>query len=233
MDSKTYESLGLHRSMTDVDRAAGGQRPLQPRDPAGAGDAGRPPVPPQPRGRSPPTGRRAARCARTATGPARAVYPGTMRDLWIYTPAGFDPAGPAPALMVFQDGGGYLEPRRPGARRGGVRHPDRRRRDAADDRRLRHARPPGGLADTAAQPRVRQRHRRLCALPAGGRAAVRRGRDRLQADRRPGAADHLRHLQRRHLRLHRGLVSGRTRSAGCSATAARSPPSAAATTTPT
>jgi enterochelin esterase family protein len=37
------------------------------------------------------------------------VYDGTTRDLWIYTPAGFDPAGPAPALMVFQDGGGYLD----------------------------------------------------------------------------------------------------------------------------
>jgi enterochelin esterase-like enzyme len=37
------------------------------------------------------------------------VYPGTTRDMWIYTPAGFDPAGPKPALMAFQDGGGYLD----------------------------------------------------------------------------------------------------------------------------
>ncbi|HXQ48084.1 MAG TPA: alpha/beta hydrolase-fold protein, partial [Caulobacteraceae bacterium] len=37
------------------------------------------------------------------------VFEGTTRDMWIYTPHGFDPAGPAPALMVFQDGGGYLD----------------------------------------------------------------------------------------------------------------------------
>jgi enterochelin esterase family protein len=39
---------------------------------------------------------------------ASSVFPGTRRDLWIYTPPGFDPVGPPPALMVFQDGGGYL-----------------------------------------------------------------------------------------------------------------------------
>ena len=37
------------------------------------------------------------------------VYPGTERDLWIYTPAGFDAGAAAPALMVFNDGGGYLD----------------------------------------------------------------------------------------------------------------------------
>ena len=36
------------------------------------------------------------------------VYPGTERDLWIYTPAGFDAGAAPPALMVFNDGGGYL-----------------------------------------------------------------------------------------------------------------------------
>ena len=38
-----------------------------------------------------------------------AVYPDTHRDLWIYTPPGFDEATDDPALMVFNDGGGYLD----------------------------------------------------------------------------------------------------------------------------
>lgn len=36
------------------------------------------------------------------------VFADTVRDVWIYTPPEFDPAGPAPALIVFNDGGGYL-----------------------------------------------------------------------------------------------------------------------------
>jgi enterochelin esterase family protein len=36
-----------------------------------------------------------------------AVYPGTVRDYWIYVPKQYEPAKPA-ALMVFQDGGGYV-----------------------------------------------------------------------------------------------------------------------------
>lgn len=35
------------------------------------------------------------------------VYPGTERDFWIYVPAQYDAARPA-ALMVFQDGAGYV-----------------------------------------------------------------------------------------------------------------------------
>jgi enterochelin esterase-like enzyme len=34
------------------------------------------------------------------------VYPGTVRDYWVYVPKQYDPAKPT-ALMVFQDGGGY------------------------------------------------------------------------------------------------------------------------------
>jgi enterochelin esterase family protein len=34
------------------------------------------------------------------------VYPGTVRDYWIYVPKQYDAAKPA-CLMVFQDGGGY------------------------------------------------------------------------------------------------------------------------------
>src|ERR1044071_5722995 len=35
------------------------------------------------------------------------VFPGTSRDCWIYIPAQYDVSKPA-ALMVFQDGGGYV-----------------------------------------------------------------------------------------------------------------------------
>jgi enterochelin esterase-like enzyme len=36
------------------------------------------------------------------------VYPGTLRNVWIYTPASYRPDGSA-ALMVFQDGHAYLK----------------------------------------------------------------------------------------------------------------------------
>jgi enterochelin esterase-like enzyme len=36
-----------------------------------------------------------------------AVYPGTVRDWWVYVPKQYDAAKPA-CLMVFQDGGGYV-----------------------------------------------------------------------------------------------------------------------------
>jgi enterochelin esterase family protein len=35
------------------------------------------------------------------------LYPGTVRDYWIYVPKQYDPSRPA-NLMVFQDGGGYV-----------------------------------------------------------------------------------------------------------------------------
>ena len=40
------------------------------------------------------------------------VFPGTVRDVWIYTPAQLDPAM-TPPLMVFQDGQFYLDPNGP------------------------------------------------------------------------------------------------------------------------
>jgi len=36
------------------------------------------------------------------------IYPGTVRDYWIYIPKQYDGSKPA-ALMVFQDGGGYVK----------------------------------------------------------------------------------------------------------------------------
>jgi enterochelin esterase-like enzyme len=37
------------------------------------------------------------------------VYPGTVRDYWVYVPAQYKPENPA-CLMVFQDGGNYQNP---------------------------------------------------------------------------------------------------------------------------
>jgi len=106
MDTRTYESFGLHQSLTDVDptRVVNGRanreimqalstpadRQYNP-NPEAFEDA--------PRGN----------VASFRDWDRSLVFEGTRRDLWIYTPAGFDPAGPAPALMVFNDGGGYLD----------------------------------------------------------------------------------------------------------------------------
>jgi gluconolactonase len=37
----------------------------------------------------------------------KSIYPGTVRDYWVYVPKQYTPDKPA-ALMVFQDGGGYV-----------------------------------------------------------------------------------------------------------------------------
>ncbi len=37
------------------------------------------------------------------------VFADTRRDVWIYTPPGFDDVDDEPALIVFNDGGGYLD----------------------------------------------------------------------------------------------------------------------------
>ncbi len=39
------------------------------------------------------------------------IFPGTVRDWWIYVPAQYDPSKPA-CVMVFQDGGAYVDTRR-------------------------------------------------------------------------------------------------------------------------
>jgi enterochelin esterase family protein len=38
------------------------------------------------------------------------VFPGTVRDYWVYVPAQYDPKEPA-CVMVFQDGWGYANPK--------------------------------------------------------------------------------------------------------------------------
>ena len=41
---------------------------------------------------------------------SKKIYPGTVRDYWIYVPAQYDASKPA-AVMVFQDGGNYVNPK--------------------------------------------------------------------------------------------------------------------------
>ena len=36
------------------------------------------------------------------------IYPGTVRDFWVYVPAQYDPSKPA-CVMIFQDGGGFVK----------------------------------------------------------------------------------------------------------------------------
>jgi enterochelin esterase-like enzyme len=107
VDTKTYESLGLHRSMSDVDptRIVNGRANREIQNALSTpGDRQYHPGPETFVAKE--TARGTVRSFRDWAG-AR-VFPGTVRDVWIYIPAGFDPAGPAPALMVFQDGAGYL-----------------------------------------------------------------------------------------------------------------------------
>lgn len=107
MDLKTYQSLGLHQSLTDVDptRVVNGRANREIMN-----------VLSTPADRQYHPGPEAFPAEETPRGKVTAfkdwdgarVFAGTVRDVWIYTPAGFDPTGPAPALAVFQDGGGYL-----------------------------------------------------------------------------------------------------------------------------
>jgi enterochelin esterase-like enzyme len=108
LDTKTFESFGLNVSMSDVDpgRTVNGRanREIQ-------------------QALATPGDRQYNPCAEAfvAEGVARGrvsafrewsqsrVFPGAVRDLWIYTPAAFDPAGPAPAILVCNDGAGYLD----------------------------------------------------------------------------------------------------------------------------
>ena len=107
MDIKTYQELGLHLSMNDETerRVINGRSNAEIQGAlATPGDRQYHPGPEAfPAAETP---RGGVRSHRDWAGSS--VFAGTKRDLWIYTPAGFDPAGPAPALMVFQDGGGYL-----------------------------------------------------------------------------------------------------------------------------
>ncbi len=114
MDWDTYEALGLHLSLNDDDipRVVNGRsnREIQ-QALATLGDRQYHPNPEAFPAEGAPRG--TVRSYRDWTGAQ--VFAGTARDMWVYTPAGFDAAGPAPALMVFQDGGAYVD------RKGAVR----------------------------------------------------------------------------------------------------------------
>jgi enterochelin esterase family protein len=108
VDTNTYESLGLHLDLGDVDptRVVNGranreimQQLATPADGQYNPCAEAYPAEGAPRGK----------VAAFRDWARTEIYAGTQRDLWIYTPPGFDPAGPPPALMVFNDGGGYLD----------------------------------------------------------------------------------------------------------------------------
>src|SRR5262245_47430093 len=38
------------------------------------------------------------------------IYPGTVRDYWVFVPKQYDGSAPA-SVMVFQDGGTYVDPK--------------------------------------------------------------------------------------------------------------------------
>jgi enterochelin esterase family protein len=108
MDIDLYQRYGLHQSLSDVDprRVVNGRanREIQG-SLATPGDRQYHPNPEAFPGEDVARGR--IESHREWAG-AR-VFPNTTRDIWIYTPANFEPNGAAPALMVFQDGGGYLD----------------------------------------------------------------------------------------------------------------------------
>jgi enterochelin esterase-like enzyme len=108
MDLQTYQGFGLHRSLSDVDplRVVNGRfnREIE-QSLFVPGDRQYHPCPEAHPGEDVPRGQVASH--RDWTG-AR-VFPGTTRDVRIYTPPGFDPAGPAPGVMFFNDGSWYLD----------------------------------------------------------------------------------------------------------------------------
>ena len=107
MDTKTYESLGLHIALGDVDprRVVNGRANREiVAALATPGDTQYNPCAAAFPGSQVPRGR-----VRSFPDWSRSsIYAGTKRDVWIYTPAQFDARGAPPAVMVFNDGGGYL-----------------------------------------------------------------------------------------------------------------------------
>lgn len=108
MDIRTYESYGLDKSLGDVDptRVVNGRANREIQNALSTpADRQYHPNPEAFPGEAVPRGKVASHRAWAQS----RVYPLTRRDLWIYTPPGFDPLGEAPALAVFNDGGAYLD----------------------------------------------------------------------------------------------------------------------------
>ena len=167
------------------------------------------------------------------------IYPRTLRDVFVYTPAGLDASRPA-ALIVFNDGYGYVGRRGPmraaqvldslhasgeieqtvgGVRQSGSAARSRRRPLAAE----RHC-------VVAAQLRIRLADARLRDVPDRGSAAVRRARTR--ASRSPTIPTVARSAASAAAASARSPWRGSIpiTFAACSVTAVRSRTSAAATT---
>jgi len=113
MDVETYRGHGLHRNFNEVNPdgvvngRANGEIAKSVDTP---GDAHYHPCPEAMQG-SDPAG--SVRSIRGFT--ASSVFPGTRRDIWVYTPSGLEEVDEPPALVVFNDGAFYL------ARNGPVR----------------------------------------------------------------------------------------------------------------
>ncbi len=108
MDLETYQALGLDRSLSDVDptRVVNGRFNQEIQQALSVpGDRQYHPCPEALPADDVPRGKVVSH--RDWAG-AR-VFPDTIRDVRIYTPPGFDPAGPAPGLIVFNDGSWYLD----------------------------------------------------------------------------------------------------------------------------
>ncbi len=135
------------------------------------------------------------------------IFENTIRKWWVYVPAQYRPETPA-AVMVFQDGEGYRNPKGPWRvpvvfdnliARGDMPptiaifiNPGH---DKVKTRRWKAGRKPG--------PRIRQPRRSLRPLPP--RRDPSGSREEVHADQRPGNAGHLRSQFRRHLFVHRRL----------------------------
>ena len=135
------------------------------------------------------------------------IFPGTVRDYWVYVPAQYRADRPA-ALMVFQDGGSF------------VREDGRWRVPIVLDNLIaREEMPvtigvfidPGVLPSASGEAPIRYDRSfeydalgdRYVALPPRGDPA--RGRPGPQPHLRPQPPGHRRLVLRRHLRVHRGL----------------------------
>jgi enterochelin esterase family protein len=105
MDLETYRSHGLHEEWGDITRTVNGRSNLEILQAlATPGDVQYHPCAEAYPNEASPRGT----VMHWRDWRDSALYPQTQRDIWVYIPAQFDAGGSPPALMVFNDGGGYL-----------------------------------------------------------------------------------------------------------------------------
>ena len=107
MDTKTYEALGLNHPLDgDPTRVVNGRANREIQQALSVpGDRQYHPCPEA----SPGEDVRRGQVVSHRDWAGAKVFPRTTRDVRIYTPPGFDPSGPPPALIVFNDGSWYLD----------------------------------------------------------------------------------------------------------------------------